>query len=288
MGRPKLNCNNGDKFGMFEVIDNTPIIKDGHTFVKVRCTNCGSEKMKALSDLKRRSSIGCKECFGSRKAIPINIGDTFGELTVSSGPIKGIRKNSVVYKCACSCGNITYASSYDLRAGKTTKCKSCSAKFSGIAIKLQNGMVGELSLDKFNKLKRSALSRKIKFSVSIDYLWNLFEAQHRNCAITGDKIESFNKASLDRIDSSKGYIPGNVQWVTIQANLSKHTMSMPELINFCNKVINHANQQPSASLTTCEGSETNGWNCITEYNTDTSADHVSDDIVRPIEKSIEL
>lgn len=33
---------------------------------------------------------------------------------------------------------------------------------------------------------------------------------------------------------------------------------MPELINFCNKVINHANQQPSASLTTCEGSETNG------------------------------
>lgn len=35
-------------------------------------------------------------------------------------------------------------------------------------------------------------------------------------------------------------------------------MSMPELINFCNKVVNHANQQPNMSLTTHKGSETNG------------------------------
>lgn len=46
--------------------------------------------------------------------------------------------------------------------------------------------------------------------------------------------------------------------VTYQANVSKHTMTMEQLYEFCNKVINHANQQPSASLTTCEGSETNG------------------------------
>lgn len=32
---------------------------------------------------------------------------------------------------------------------------------------------------------------------------------------------------------------------------------MNELYDFCNKVINHANQQPSVSLTTYEGSETN-------------------------------
>lgn len=66
-------------------------------------------------------------------------------------------------------------------------------------------------------------------------------------------------------------------------------MTMEQLYEFCNKVINHANQQPSASLTTCEGSETNSWNHIKmEYNTDTSADHESDEIVRPAEKSAEL
>lgn len=34
-------------------------------------------------------------------------------------------------------------------------------------------------------------------------------------------------------------------------------MSMNELIEFCKKVINHANQQPSQPLTKLEGSETN-------------------------------
>ena len=38
----------------------------------------------------------------------------------------------------------------------------------------------------------------------------------------------------------------------------KGNMSTEELFEMCNKILNHANQQPSTSLTTCEGSETNG------------------------------
>lgn len=68
---------------------------------------------------------------------------------------------------------------------------------------------------------------------------------------------NIEEASLDRIDSSKGYIEGNVQWVTQQANLSKHVMTMEQLYEFCRKVLNHANQQPSQPLTKLEGSETN-------------------------------
>jgi hypothetical protein len=34
-------------------------------------------------------------------------------------------------------------------------------------------------------------------------------------------------------------------------------MSTQELLEFANKIINHANQQPSTPLTKCEGSETN-------------------------------
>lgn len=59
------------------------------------------------------------------------------------------------------------------------------------------------------------------------------------------------------IDSTKGYIEGNVQWVTTQANRCKHILSMSELYEFAQKVLNHANQQPSTPLTKCEGSETN-------------------------------
>ena len=110
---------------------------------------------------------------------------------------------------------------------------------------------------KLNKIQRNANSRKIEFSLTSDYLINLWEIQKGLCAITGDPLISIKDASLDRINSSIGYVKGNVQWVTSRANISKHTMSMSELFDFCNKVLNHANQQPSQSLTTLEGSETN-------------------------------
>ena len=99
--------------------------------------------------------------------------------------------------------------------------------------------------------------RNIPFEVTIPYLWDLFLEQNKKCAITGDNLDTINNASLDRIDSNKGYVIGNVQWVTKQANLSKHVMSMNQLYDFCKKVLQHANQQPSQPLTKWEGSETN-------------------------------
>ena len=119
-------------------------------------------------------------------------------------------------------------------------------------------MVGDLTLTEHTRLRKSAEKRGYSFEVSIEYLWNLFIQQRQICAITGDYISSIKEASLDRIDNSKGYVEGNVQWVTYQANVSKHVMSMNELYEFCKKVLNYANQQPSQPLTKLEGSETNG------------------------------
>lgn len=93
--------------------------------------------------------------------------------------------------------------------------------------------------------------------MSIEYLWNLFIYQNKTCALTGDPL-NINTASLDRIDSKYGYIEGNVQWVTAQANKCKHILTMAELYEFCEKVLRHANQQPSQPLTKLEGSTTNG------------------------------
>ena len=122
---------------------------------------------------------------------------------------------------------------------------------------INNGKVGELTLSKFNRIKSKSMIRKIEFNLTIEYLWNLYITQNRKCAITGDELPNILEASLDRIDSSKGYIEGNVQWVTVQANKCKHILSMSELYEFAKKVLDHANQQPSQPLTKLEGSETN-------------------------------
>ena len=256
MGRPVLFVEEGEKFGLWEVVDAIPIIKDGHSFVKVKCTYCGNEEYKTTSDLKRRNALGCKKCMGLRKQIPINIGDKFGKWTVISEPIRGIRTNNIVYQCQCECGNTSYLSSYELRSGKSTQCMECGHKQAQDKHSSEYN-VGSLTQTKFCKIRKCAFARNIEFNVSMDYLWKLYLLQDRKCALTGDPLPNINEASLDRLDSTKGYIKGNIQWVTKQANISKHTLSMSELYEFCRKVLNHANQQPSTSLTTCEGSETN-------------------------------
>jgi hypothetical protein len=40
-------------------------------------------------------------------------------------------------------------------------------------------------------------------------------------------------ASLDRIDSSKGYIKGNIQFVSVIANYAKNEMTHDEMLYFC-------------------------------------------------------
>lgn len=246
----------GDKFGRVTIISDDSELRNSQTHVKVRC-DCGKEYYVPLSDLKNGRRQACTQCRSISKRTSINKGDKFGDWTVLSEPIKGIFKNNLVYLCKCTCGNIQYCKPYDLKTGKTTRCFKCSRKVGVETMMIHNGKIGELNINKYNKIKRTTTSRGIEFNVSLKYLWDLFLKQERKCAITGDYISDFSHASLDRINSDIGYTEGNVQWTTYRANISKHTMTMSELYEFCKKVLNHANQQPSQPLTKLEGSETN-------------------------------
>lgn len=239
----KLNCIQGDKFGDWTVIDNTPISKWGHIYIKVQC-KCGKIEEKCLSDLVAGRTKSCKSCGARRRGLNIKVGDKYKHWTVIEGPLYD--KGYVKYKTQCDCGNTRLFLANELvNPNKCFQCSKCAGIDRGKQLSIENGRVGDLTATKYGKLKKSAMIRDIEFSVTIEYLWNLFILQNQICAITGDYISSINKASLDRINSSKGYIEGNVQWVTYQANVSKHTMTMEQLYEFCNKVINHANQQLS-------------------------------------------
>lgn len=60
----------------------------------------------------------------------------------------------------------------------------------------------------------------------------------KKCALTGREIgfDAPQTASLDRIDSTKGYLSGNVQWVHVSVNRMKNSFSQNEFIATCTEV----------------------------------------------------
>lgn len=237
--------NIGDKFGKLEIIDNKRIKIKNSFYYLVKC-ECGKIYNVQCSSLKNGKTIQCKSCYYKSKRLIVNIGDKYGEWTVIDNPIsiKGQRK----CKVQCSCGNIRLISISQLtRNDKYLMCKKCNDG------KLLNGFRSGF----ITKIKRNAFNRKIEFSelLTPKYLYELLKNQNFKCVFTNDNLlledmsldhsQKELNLSLDRIDSNLGYIPGNVQWVTKQVNWCKNTLNNQEFINLCQKVINHANQQPS-------------------------------------------
>ena len=92
--------------------------------------------------------------------------------------------------------------------------------------------------------KRSKLNG-LSNNLDFEFLEELWKEQNGVCPITGISMDlgtgkiNYRRASIDRIDSSKGYEKGNVRWVCYWANLAKHMMSDRELIEFCILVANN-------------------------------------------------
>jgi hypothetical protein len=116
-----------------------------------------------------------------------------------------------------------------------------------------------LSRRYWSSLKNGAKKRELKFEVTIKEGWELFEKQNECCALTGLSIQqrqsthggrSWGTASLDRIDSTKGYIPGNIQWVHKDIQLMKYNYSQNYFIQICQEItnhLNHPNTDPAAT-----------------------------------------
>ena len=245
----KLNCEVGEEFEYWTVIDNNSVIKNGHTYITVQC-KCGKIEIKPISDLKNNRSKGCRSCAVRFRRKDIQIGEKYKSWTVIEGPIKRMNTNNIHssfwYKVQCDCGSVKLVQANELtNLNRNFQCSKCAGVKRGLLYSTNNGRVGDLIKTQFTRIKNTAKERNIEFNLSMEYLWNLYLKQNRKCALTGDNLDSIRNASLDRINSLEGYTESNVQWVTKQANLSKHIMTTNEFLEFCNKVINHANQQPS-------------------------------------------
>lgn len=73
------------------------------------------------------------------------------------------------------------------------------------------------------------------FEITKEEIINLFIKQNRSCALTGRPITE-HQFSIDRIDSTKGYILDNVWLTTVEANYMKMDMPLKEFVSICKAV----------------------------------------------------
>ncbi len=101
----------------------------------------------------------------------------------------------------------------------------------------------------FKLIKRRTKERNEPLSLSIDDLKQQWEKQNGICPFTGWRLEiprtsnwgecpiTPRRASIDRIDSSIGYVLGNIQFVSVIANYCKHQFTDQDVIDFCRAVV---------------------------------------------------
>jgi hypothetical protein len=181
----------------------------------------------------------------------IKVDDLFGKWKVLDNKIirkkKGTGKYYTTYLLVqCECGVQQEVMLNRLVNGSSKGCRVCTR--AGSAHYKWRG-VGKLSASVLYGITQRATrknGRHLEVDVTLEYLWNLFLEQDQKCALSGILLEpwiSNNKkqgrrmsASLDRIDSSKGYIVGNVQWVHKDINRLKWDLSQEKFIELCKLV----------------------------------------------------
>ena len=175
------------------------------------------------------------------------IGKTFGYLTV----IKMAQTNKSgkfhEWRAICRCGNCGKENvdihPQSLLRGQTTSCGCRRDQYKKITGKNNIQFTGyeEINGKYWGTIKRRAEKRGYSLDVKIESMWNLYVIQEKKCKLSGLPIEfgisnrklSETTASLDRIDSSKGYVEGNVQWVHKNINIMKNVYNQNYFISLC-------------------------------------------------------
>jgi hypothetical protein len=169
------------------------------------------------------------------------IGKQFGELTVAD-KCGSDSWGHAKWNCKCSCGKEVIVTSRNLNGYK----RHCGCKKSKGRDNHQWKGFGEISGRRWGEWQRGAKARNHDFEISIEEAWEQFLFQDKKCALSGIELifnegrdRSLHTASLDRIDSSKGYISGNIQWVHKDINIMKGNLDEKYFLFLVQKIFRY-------------------------------------------------
>jgi len=160
------------------------------------------------------------------------------------GPIECVKSKTgktyhTKWLCQCDCGSKPKKIiKENLFRGITSGCTECTgSRHKGNKNNNWKGF-GEVSGSIFNRIRSGAKVRNLNLFVSPEFLNELWIKSNGICALSGIKLDLNSTASLDRIDSSIGYIEGNVQWVHKDINKMKNDLDEQYFKDLCRLVAN--------------------------------------------------
>ena len=199
----------------------------------LKCRVCLREKSKneMRKTIRGRITKHCKGCVGLFRCIYCGQVKKEKHFKTNSGNRQfffddgGEQRVSVCYSCDYKANKDRY-SRYDKKVaqGKTIRHKI---------------------LSNFQTWKMKCRKRGWKFNLSSDFLVELWNKQGGKCFYTGEELtldrlrRIGDSASLDRIDSTRGYTKDNVVWTSRFVNTSKGQRNFDEFISFCRTVVSH-------------------------------------------------
>lgn len=166
----------------------------------------------------------------------------FGRLTALED-VGRTKSGAAIWRCLCHCGNIKNIRGYHLRLKKILSCGCLKRE----TVNIKWPECGEIGRWLWNNYRCSAKRRGLEFNLTVQDMWELALKQDKKCALSGESLIFFidpkrkveANASLDRMDSTKGYVIDNVQWVTKKMNHIKGSMTQEDFVRMCGSVYNH-------------------------------------------------
>jgi len=155
----------------------------------------------------------------------------YGDL-VAIKRVQSDKCGNIRWLCECDCCERQQVVRQSRLLKEETGCRSCSQL---------KAPVGELTRTFWHQVMYGAKLRDLQLEITMEEAWQLFLNQDRKCALTGQTLilsrrKAESTASLDRIDSLKGYTLSNLQWVHKRINKMKTDLPQDEFIALCRAV----------------------------------------------------
>ena len=102
-----------------------------------------------------------------------------------------------------------------------------------------------IRLSWWQKMEKNAKYRELEFSITPEFVWDIYIRQEKKCALAGldigwASIGQYHTASIDRIDSSIGYTEGNIWLLHKDVNMMKQSFQLEDFIEYCKLISKNA------------------------------------------------